>query len=161
MVGRRRFFKVGLLGMGLLGAGGALYAISRDPASERATVLRGVISGLLAGALPAQEPARQAKIELTLQEVEVAIAGLAPSAQKELSQLFALLASAPGRYLAGIGSWTHATETEMASFLSTWRFHKLALFQVAYQGLHDLVTGTYYANSSTWPEIGYAGPLAL
>jgi hypothetical protein len=161
MAGRRRFFKVGLIGLALLGAGGALLAITRDPAKERKTFLEGVIPAMLAGALPSDSGRQKAAIEQTRLAVETAIAGLSPSAQSEIAQLFALLASKPGQWLAGVGSWDQASAKELSEFLSGWRKHKVSLFQVGYQALHDLITGSYYAEKSNWEQLGYPGPINL
>ncbi len=161
MAGRRRFFKVGLIGLGLLSAGGALLAVTRDPAKERKTVLDGVIPALLEGVLPSDAAAQKTMIEKTRLAVETAIAGLAPSAQNEIAQLFALLASKPGQWLAGVSSWDQATSKELNAFLTAWRYHKVGLFQVGYLALHDLVTGSFYAEQSNWERLGYPGPLAL
>jgi hypothetical protein len=161
MAGRRRFFKVGLIGLSLLGAGGAFLAVTRDPAKERKTVLDGVIPAMLAGALPSEASKQKTAIEQTRVAVETAIAGLSPSAQSEIAQLFALLASKPGQWLAGVSSWDQASPKEMGDFLSAWRHHKVGLFQVGYQALHDLITGSYYAEASNWESLGYPGPINL
>jgi hypothetical protein len=161
MAGRRRFLKVGLVGLGLLGAGGALLAVTRDSAKERKTVLMGVIPAMLAGALPSDSGKQQSAIEQTRLAVETAIAGLSPSAQTEIAQLFALLASKPGQWLAGVSSWDQASPKELAEFLGGWRNHKVGLFQVGYQALHDLITGSYYADIANWEQLSYPGPINL
>lgn len=157
MTSRRRFFKVGIVGAGLLAAGGAFLYANHDPVAQRRTVLTGVVAGILSGV----DGLTAARIQSTVLNIEKAIAGLAPHAQTEIAQLFALLASSPGRWLAGVDQWDSADPEKMRSFLTEWRHHKIALFQVGYQALHDLVTGTYYSDETTWQSIGYAGPLKL
>ncbi len=161
MAGRRRFLKVGLIGLGLLGAGGAFLAITRDPAKERKTVLESVIPAMLAGVLPSETAKQKTIIEQTRVAVEVAIAGLSPSTQSEIAQLFGLLASKPGQWLAGVSSWDQASPKELGEFLSGWRNHKVGLFQVSYHALHDLITGSYYAEKNNWELLGYPGPINL
>lgn len=159
---RRTLLKVGLLGGAVLtAAGGAalwLKPAARDASTseEARAVLRAVIPALLAGALPAggAAPAREAALERTL----AAIAGLPPPTRLELGELFALLSSRPGRWLAGVDDWETADVEQATRFLQRWRTHSFDLFQAGYHALHDLVLGPWYAHESTWPAIGYPGP---
>jgi hypothetical protein len=57
--------------------------------------------------------------------------------------------------------WADAGVDEVGAFLQSWRLHRFALFRGGYAALHDLVIGTWYADASAWPAIGYAGPLSL
>lgn len=164
MTTRRTFLKAGLVGGTLLAAGGlAALLVGRDAAADRREVLAGVIPAVLAGALPEDERGRAAAVERCAKGVETAIAGLAPSAQQEAGQLFALLAMPPTRVLlAGLGTpWERATEAEVSAFLERWRGHSVMLFRSGYHALHDLVLGAWYADESTWEAIGYPGPLKL
>jgi hypothetical protein len=162
-VKRRTLLKAGVAGGVLLAAGAASVLMGRDPVHDRATVLRAVAPAMLEGALPAEPSARAAAIERSLAGVDAAIASLAPSAQAELGQLFALLASAPGRrVLAGVtDDWERADPAEVSAFLTSWRGHRLALFKTGYLALHDLVLGSWYADDASWAATGYSGPLAL
>ncbi len=162
MSARRLFLKTGVVGAGLLTLGAGALFLTRNPVQERETVLRGVIPGVLAGALPTSGPERAASIDKALQATLVTINGLPPSAQTEIEQLFALLASAPGRWLAGVTTdWTNANDEQLALFLQNWRTHKIALFQVAYHALHDLIAAPWYGDASNWASIGYPGPIKL
>jgi hypothetical protein len=160
---RRTLLKAGLAGGALLAVGAASILVGRDPLQDRATVMRAVAPAMLDGALPREPAARSAALERSLAAVDAAIASLAPSAQAELGQLFALLASAPGRrLLAGVAApWESADIDQVAAFLASWRGHRLALFKTGYAALHDLVLGSWYADPSTWAAIGYPGPLKL
>ncbi|GAB4479572.1 MAG: hypothetical protein OHK0044_27170 [Burkholderiaceae bacterium] len=159
---RRTFLKVGAIGGAVLAvAGGAalwLKPAARDAAtSEQArVVLRAVIPALLAGALPPHEAAqaREAALGRTL----AAIASLPPPTRLELGELFALLASRPGRWLAGVEDWHSADVEQVTRFLQHWRTHAFDLFRAGYHALHDLVLGPWYADESSWPAIGYPGP---
>jgi len=161
---RRTFLKVGLAGSALLAAGGlAAWIAGRDPARDRDEVLGAVVPALLAGALPAPPAHRAEAVERCTRLVAEAIGGLSPSAQQEVGQLFALLAIAPTRLLTtGIGSsWAEASPKDVHEFLERWRMHSWALLQSGYQALHDLVLGSWYADESSWPAIGYEGPPKL
>lgn len=63
-----------------------------------------ILPVLLAGALPTAVGERSAAAAETLTHIDAAIAGLPPSAQTELAQLFALLALPPARIAFAINS---------------------------------------------------------
>jgi hypothetical protein len=134
-----------------------------EPAQARANaemVLRAVIPVLLAGAIPSDPDAGVRAQGQALERTLGAIAGLAPTARGELDQLFALLASRPGRWLAQV-DWPEATTDQVARFLQRWRGSSIDLFVAGYQAMHDLVLGSWYADPSTWEPIGYPGPPAI
>jgi hypothetical protein len=164
---RRTLLKVGLIGSAMLAAaGGAAYFLkagSRDAATsdETRVVLRGVMPALLAGALPIDPSARALALEGGLQRTLATIAALPLPTRIELGELFTLLASAPGRWLAGVDRWEDAGAEQVSAFLQRWRTHSFDLFQVGYHALHDLVLGPYYAEPATWEAIGYPGPISL
>ncbi|RPH45832.1 MAG: hypothetical protein EHM87_04795 [Burkholderiales bacterium] len=161
---RRTLLKAGLVGGALLAAaGGAAIVANRDPHRDRDAVLGAVVPALLDGALPSGGALREAAVRRCTDGVVAAIAGLAPSSQAELAQLFALLGSAPGRrLLAGVHDDWHVADTaQVGAFLQSWRQHRFDLFRGGYAALHDLVIGTWYADPDAWPAIGYAGPLPL
>lgn len=161
MVTRRTVLKAGLGGAVLLALGStAALLIGRDPVRDREQVLRAVIPAVLDGALPLDEPQRAAAISAALNDTLVALAGLAPETQRQLAQLFALLAIAPlRRVLAGVPvNWSSASVAEVSAFLRSWRTHRLGLLQGAYHGLHELVIGPWYAQPAHWEALGYPGP---
>jgi hypothetical protein len=160
---RRTVLKLGLTGGALLAAGGVAIVAGRDRLRDRRTVLSAVVPVILDGAIPDSEPGRSSAVARGVAGVETAISQLAIPTQRELDQLFALLASAPGRtLLAGVRApWDSAQPTEVAAFLERWRGHPLALCRSGYHALHDLVTGSWYADEATWPGIGYDGPMPL
>lgn len=164
---RRTLLKVGLAGGAILAAAGGAVFVARRRAPDAATdpdtriVLRGVMPALLANALPADPAARDRALAGGLQRSLATIAGLPPATRAELGELFALLASAPGRWLAGVDRWENAGVDEVGAFLQRWRVHSFDLFQAGYHALHDLVLGPYYADESTWQAIGYPGPIRL
>jgi hypothetical protein len=162
---RRTFLKVGLIGGAVLAAAGAtalwLKPAARDAATseEARLVLGAVIPALLAGALPADDAAsaRAAALARTIAAIE----SLPEPTRRELGELFALLASRPGRWLADIDDWNSAEVQQVTRFLQHWRTHRFELFQAGYHALHDLVLGPWYADESTWAAIGYPGPPRL
>ena len=158
---RRTVLKAGIGGTALLALGATVsLLVGRDPVRDREQVLRAVIPAILDGALPTDEAQRSAAISATLADTLTALAGLAPETQRELTQLFALLAIAPlRRVLAGVPvDWSSASVAEVSDFLRSWRTHRLGLLQGAYHGLHELVTGPWYAQPGHWQAIDYPGP---
>jgi len=165
---RRSFLKAGALGALVLAAGGGIYRATQPPTSQRFVLdgearaaLGAIVPAILAGALPADVAQRKAAIAATVDGVHAAISNLPLAVQKEVQDLFGLLALAPARrLLTGVsGGWTHAGESEVAAFLQDWRLHRFALLRTAYGALHDLALGAWYAQPASWSAIGYPGPL--
>ncbi|HTT11999.1 MAG TPA: hypothetical protein VMG60_13990 [Burkholderiaceae bacterium] len=162
---RRTFLGLSILGVAVLGAGAVAlrFGSSRTAEARRAdarTVLKAVIPALLAGMLPIESGAGQEAQRQALSRTLAAIDGLPAPTRAELGQLFGLLASHPGRWLAGL-DWDTAQPDQAAAFLQRWRTSSLDLFVVGYQAMHDLVLGSWYADRSTWDSIGYPGPPTL
>ena len=160
---RRSFLKVGLLGTLALATAGGLYRFTRTPETPGAFVMDDAARSVLAAIVPVMlrdAVVSPADAEAAIVRVGDAINGLPRGAQKEIQDLFALLALAPSRrLLAGVpDDWREAKQDDVATFLQDWRFSKIALFQSAYLGLHDLITGSWYSHESTWAFIGYPGP---
>ena len=170
MPSRRTFLFAGIAGATALAAAAwwragrdAPYAIAgASPilGPDASAVIAAVIPVFLDGALPDERDAAAAAVQETVAGVGAAIAGLPPAAQKELGQLFALLAVAPARIaLARVGSpWPEANKDEIAAFLERWRTSGFLLFHSAYAALHQLVFAAWYGNPASWPAIGYPGP---
>lgn len=95
-----------------------------------------------------------------IENIDQAIARLVLQTQQELRELFDLLASAIGRLVfAGVWrNWQASRGADIASLFSDWREHHLSVLQQAYVGLHQLIYGAIYAETDTWPDIGYPGP---
>ena len=161
---RRSFLKVGLLGTLALATAGGLYRMIRPADIPRSftmdeaakSVLMAVVPAMLKNAISSPED-----VEVAIARVGDAIRGLPLVTQKEVQDLFALLALGPSRrLLAGIpDDWHLAKPEDVSAFLQDWRFSRIALFQGAYLGLHDLITGSWYSHESTWASIGYPGPI--
>jgi len=160
MTTRREFIKTGLAGSLLLNAA----ACSRPGKSDgRSQVLSTLIPVILAGALSPRPEDAIRQINRTLSGVETAINGLSLPAQKEIGELFDLLAFPLTRMLAaGLWSpWEEATPASLIAFLDSWRHSRFDLLKSAYAALHDLILGTWYAQPESWAAIGYPGPPLL
>jgi len=164
---RRTFLTAGGLAALALAAGGALYrATHPEPPhrfaldGEARAALHAIAPVILAGALP-QGQGRDAALASIIEGVHAAILGLPPATQKEVQDLFGLLALAPARRLLTkvSGGWSHARHEDVAAFLQDWRLHHLGLLRSAYHALHDLVLGAWYAQPASWPATGYPGPM--
>jgi hypothetical protein len=165
---RRAFLATGVLASLALAAGGGIYRFTHaSPQAgrfvldgEARAVIDAIVPAMLDGALPPAGAARQAAIAAATDRTHQAILGLPLATQKEIQDLFGLLALAPARrFLAGVTTdWPSATTLQVGAFLQDWRTHRFATLQVAYHALHDLVMGGWYADPSAWAAIGYPGP---
>ena len=165
---RRTFLKVGALAALGLAAGGGWYRTTHPSGplqrfvldGEAKAALEAIIPAMLAGALPAADPARAAALGSATERVHQAILGLSLTTQKEVQDLFGLLALAPARrVLTGVsGPWRQASQAEVGAFLQAWRVHRLGMLQSGYHALHDLIIGAWYADPASWNAIGYPGP---
>jgi hypothetical protein len=163
---RRTLLKLGLGATALLVvAGGALSLLrpglvdGRMSASAR-SVFHAIARAVLDGSLPDEPARRQATLAAHLDRLDDTLAGFPAPTQAELSQLLALLASAPGRAgLAGLHTdWPQASVAELQQSLQDMRVSRLALRQQAYHALRDLTNAAYYADPSMWSLMGYPGP---
>lgn len=161
---RRSFMKVGLAGMLALAAAGGLYRMTRKAEAPGRFSMDDGARAVLAAVVPAMlkgAAASTADIEAAIARIDDAVQGLPLATQKEVQDLFALLALGPSRrFLARIpGGWREAKAEDVYAFLQSWRYSRIALFQSAYLGLHDLITGSWYSHESAWAAIGYPGPI--
>jgi hypothetical protein len=165
---RRSFLKKTALAALVLAAGGGIYRAMHQPVAGRfvltgaaRSALDAIVPAILAGTLPADGPARAQAIASTTERVHQTILGLPLATQKEVQDLFGLLALGPARrFLAGVPhQWSEASVPEVSAFLQSWRLHRIGMLQSAYAALHDLVFGAWYSDPATWPSIGYPGPI--
>jgi hypothetical protein len=164
---RRSLLKLGAGSAVLLAiAGGSLALVQPGLNSGRLSagardLFAAVARAVLQGSLPIEPARRDTAVADLLERIEALVAALPDHAQDELSQLLALLAIAPGRAaLAGLHTpWAKAEISELQRALQSMRVSGLALRRQAYQALHDIVTGAYFADASTWAMLGYPGPV--
>jgi hypothetical protein len=165
---RSSFLTLGALAGFALAAGGGIYRATHGSShqcfvldGEARAALDAIVPAVLAGALPAEPEQRAAIIGAAITRVHDAILGLPLGTQKEVQDLFGLLALAPARrFLAGVsGDWSEADPAHVEAFLQDWRVSRFELLRSAYQAIHNLVYGAWYADPSSWAAIGYLGPL--
>jgi hypothetical protein len=103
---------------------------------------------------------RRAALDETVAAVGTAFEGLPPLAREELATLFALLALTPVRVaLAGVESpWREADVESANAFLERLRESRWSQKRAAYDALHQLAFGAWYASPRAWPATGYPGP---
>ncbi len=149
-------------------AGGALSLLQPGLVEGRLTasgreVFAAVARAVLGPLLPAEPGARAVAVADHLHRLDTTLGGLPPMMQSEVSQLLALLATAPGRLaFAGLATpWERATVPEVQAVLDGLRDSSLALRQQAYLALRDLSNAAWFADRSSWAAIGYPGPLDL
>jgi hypothetical protein len=163
---RRSLLKLGVASAVLLAAAGGTLALLKPGlvdgrlSGAGREVFHATARAILEGILPSDPVAQQRALSGLLDRVDALVAGLPAHVQEELSQLLAVMASAPGRWsLAGLKtSWPAATPLQVNEALHDMRFSSLALRQQAYHALHDIVNGSYFSEPSTWPFLGYPGP---
>jgi hypothetical protein len=166
---RRTLLKLGAASAVVLIVAGGAAALLRPGLREGVLsdsgreVFSAVGRAVLDKTLPADEGARQVALQGLLTRVDVLVQSLPPHTQAELSQLLALLASAAGRRtLAGLSQpWPEASIADIQHALQDMRLSALALRQQAYAALHDITAGAYFSDPSSWPLLGYPGPLKI
>jgi hypothetical protein len=165
---RRAFLAAGALGVAALAAGGWLrYGLRHAPPGhalddDATAIVTALVPAFLDGALPDDPAERGTAIGETVAAVDKAITGLPPLSQRELAQLFGLLAFPPARVALGVRTaWREAPADEIAAALARWQTSRSTLLRSAYDGLHQLILAAWYANPRAWPAVGYPGPPAL
>jgi len=166
---RRSFLKLGAGTAALLAVAGAGVAMWQPgwqqgrlgPAARQ--VLTAVADAVLDGALPATPAERAQALQALVTRFETTVSGLPAVVRGEISDLFAVLGTAPGRrVIAGLSTpWAQAPIGEVAMALQDMRRSSLAVRQQAYHALRDLVNAAWYADASTWAQMGYPGPRTI
>lgn len=168
---RRTLLALGITGSALLAvAGGGAWLLHTSPAwrdgrllPDGERVMRAVARGVLDGSLPDARAAQDAALDAHLVRLQVSLAALSPASQREVDQLLTLLATAPGRVaIAGLApAWEDASVDDLQRALQSMRVASLALRRQAYQALRDLTHAAFFADPSTWAQLGYPGPLKI
>jgi len=157
---RRSFLRAGLAGALLLSTVGGVYRLTRSPAALQAFVLDDQGRAVLRALIPVLLDGAIADTQVALERTVATIRQLPLRTQKEVQDVFALLALGPARrLLAGVpDGWEQAKQEDVAVFLQSWRVHRIGMLQTAYHALHDLVLGAWYSDAAAWPVVGYPGP---
>jgi len=163
---RRTLLKLGLFSgavFALAGGGAALFYEPGWRFGRLTEVGRGVLGhvarAVLDGSLPAD--ATQAALAAHLDRVDATVRAMPPATQRELSNLLAVLALAPGRIaLAGLTTdWPSAGAAQIQSALQSMRTSRISLRRQAYQALRDLTHAAYFSSNASWAQMGYRGPV--
>lgn len=166
---RRRFLKLGVgAAVAFALAGGGIALLSPGMSQGRLTdagreVFAAVARAVLDGCLPEDAAQRDIALREHMLRLDDALGAFPSQVQSELSQLLALLASAPGRtVLAGLQTpWAQASVSQLQAALQGMRTSSLALRQQAYHALRDLTNAAYFADPQAWALLGYPGPREL
>ena len=167
---RRTFLKAGLVASVGLGLINVLHAQTDKPAelgtfdlkklnNADAALIAALAPSILKGALPIAGDARKVAISEVVDAFDRTIAGLSPLVEGEIRELFSLLHfSLTRKYLAGVSKpWDEASVEEIDAFLSSWRNHRFALLQGAYQALARLMIACWYGNPLSWAPLNTVG----
>ena len=166
---RRTLLTLGLLSSALLVVAGGTATLLQPGlqagvlTSTGREVFSAVGRAILDKTLPTDSAARATALIGLLDRINVLVSALPPHAQTELSQLLSLLGSSAGRNtLAGLNTpWPEAGVEQLQHALQGMRLSSLALRQQAYAALHDITAGAYFSDPSSWPLLGYPGPLKI
>ena len=95
-----------------------------------------------------------------LRNFDESVSYLSPHTQRELRELFNLLANRLGKLLlAGVWStWSQASIESLNEFLLSWRDSWLSLLNSGYIGLQQLMVAAFYSDKDSWESCGYKGP---
>lgn len=166
---RRNLLRLGLASAAVFSLAGWL-AVSVEPGWRQGRLsdaARGAFAAfgaaLLDGSLPTPAAEREQALAGLLDRLAGLIAGLPEHAQAELSQLLTLLTTSAGRIgLCGVqADWPQAGVPAVQAALQSMRVSRVSLRQQAYHALHDLVGSAYFSAASTWPQLGYPGPVKV
>jgi hypothetical protein len=166
---RRNFLKMGITASAVIAVAGGGVAVWKPGVSEGrlsadgVSVLSAVAEAVLDTSLSEILGQRAAQLMAHAQRLDLLIAGLPRTSQRELSQLLALLASAPGRrMLTGLRDpWSEADPATVQRCLQRMRVSPFKLRQQIYHGLRELTNAAYYSSPSSWTLMGYPGPVAV
>jgi hypothetical protein len=166
---RRNLLKLGVGGTLIIVSVGGSLAWLRPGidhgklASGAREVMLAVARGVLDGLLPDDPSAKGDALARQLAALDGLVAALPAAVQGELSQLLALLASAPGRLLmCGLQEpWPTASGAQVQDALRDMASSSLAPRQQAYHALRELSQAAYFAAPQAWAAIGYPGPVRL
>ncbi len=167
---RRTLLKLGIASgaaLTLVAGGAALFyePAWRDGRLTEAgrNVLGAVARAVLDGSLPTDAGPQLAALASHLDRMDATLRALPPATQREVSDLLALLALPPGRLaLAGLGcDWPRADVVQIQAALQAMRNSRIGLRRQAYHALRDLTHAAYFADSATWVQLGYPGPVKI
>ncbi len=166
---RRQFLKVGLLGSATLTLASCGVMLNQQPKTSHnylwlnfkdQKMLSAIIPVMLIGALPKEKSDYDLSLLEIIKGIDISIAHMPKAVREEVRQLFSLLENPIMRVLlVGLwASWEKADANDIRNFLTSWQTSGFDLLRVGYTALHDLISGSWYANPRAWPRIQYPGP---
>ena len=170
MWSRRRFIFVGVAGAIAAGAAFVLPRVGKSDVvpkgnalvQQHADMLRVVAAAVLGPALPVDAVSRDAELTRVVSAAGALIDNFPTSTQREVGDLFGLLALKPARMILGFsGNWEMSEAPAIAQSLLALRDSSIGLKQQTYFALHDMVLGSFYSEPKTWVSTGYPGPPKL
>ena len=167
---RRSVLKRGLLGGALLALGGGGFLFTRksvevDPPADGLQSLTprefAIVTALSYRVIPHRDGFP------TVDAVHVALGcdGILSlvdaTALTETKQLLMLLENALPNFLFGRRARTFSTMSsdDQDAVLTEWQTSRITLRRTGYTALRGLVMAAYFSSPTTWPAIGYPGPL--
>ena len=167
---RRTWLKLGISGGAVLAviAGGTVLSYEdawRDGrlSSAGTSVIRSIARAVLLGSLPVQHVAHEVALTAHVERMESTLRVMTPSTQHEANNLLSLLATHPGRLLITglLAPWPDAHVAQVQGALQSMRVSRIMLRRQAYHALRDLTHAAYFADSGSWTQLGYPGPMQL
>jgi hypothetical protein len=167
---RRGVLKKGLIGGALLAVGGGGFLFSRksvdvelpgDGLQSLTAREFAIVSALSYRLIPHRQGFP------TVDSVQVArgcdriLTLVDDTALRETKQLLMLFENALPNFLFGRRPRTFSTMStdDQDAVLSEWQTSRITLRRTGYSALRSLVMAAYFSSPSTWPAIGYPGPL--
>jgi hypothetical protein len=166
---RRKLLAVGAATGVLLAMAGGTLGLLRPArvegrlSADSEAVMGAVAQTVLDGFLPAEPAARAGQLQAHLSRLQITIGGFPPAMQAEVDELLALLAHPAGRVaLLGLKSdWSQATPPQLHAAMRSLQTSSIELRQQVFHALRDLTNAAYFADASTWSQLGYPGPRAV
>jgi hypothetical protein len=126
-------------------------------------VMSAVGQTVLNGFLPTEATARAVELQAHLSRLQATIGGFPPALQGEVDELLGMLAHPAGRVaLFGMSAdWNEAKPDEVHAAMRSLQASGAGLRQQVFQALRDLTNAAYFADASTWAQLGYPGPRAV
>jgi hypothetical protein len=167
---RRGFLKKGLLGGALLALGSGAYLFTRksvevDLPSDGLLVLTprefAIVSALSWRLVPKRDGFPGVDVVQVARGCDRILTMVDTTAVDETKQLLMLLENALPNFLFGgrLSTFTTLSTDAQDAVLREWQTSRITLRRTGYTALRGLVMAAYFASDTTWPSVGYPGPL--
>lgn len=167
---RRSVLKRGLIGGALLALGGGGFLFTRksvevDPPADGLQSLTArefaIVSALSYRVIPHREGFPAVDAVQVARGCDRILTLVDETALTETKQLLMLLENALPNFLFGRRARTFSTMStdDQDAVLTEWQTSRITLRRTGYTALRGLVMAAYFSSPTTWPAIGYPGPL--